>query len=266
MTAPAIDLRGVTVTLGGNRILDRIDLTVQQGEFLGILGPNGGGKTTIAKVVLGLIEPDAGSVEVLGGPPANARGRVGYVPQSIVFDRGFPIRALDVVLLGRLGKLKRVGPFRRVDRERARAALRRVGIEDLADRQIGNMSGGQLQRVVIARALAADAGVLVLDEPASNLDSNATAALYDLLEELHANLTIVLIDHDLGVMHRYVQAVACVNRTIFHGHAKDLTGEVLERIYGHPVDVLHHAHGQAHDLGHGHAHECDPTNGEGRTR
>jgi zinc transport system ATP-binding protein len=266
VTAPAIDLRGVTVTLGGNRILDRIDLAVPHGEFLGILGPNGGGKTTIAKVVLGLIVPDAGTVEVLGGPPADARGRVGYVPQTIDFDRGFPIRAIDVVLLGRLGKPKRFGPFRAVDRERAREALARVGIADLAGRQIGSMSGGQLQRVVIARALAADARVLLLDEPASNLDSNGTAALYELLAELHANLTIVLIDHDLGVMHRYVQTVACVNRTIFHGHAKDLTGEVLERVYGHPVDVLHHAHGQAHDLGLGHAHECDPASHDGQPR
>ncbi len=265
MSAPAIELRGVTVSLGGNRILDRIDLAVPQGEFLGILGPNGGGKTTIAKVVLGLIEPDAGSVRVLGGSPREARGRVGYVPQSIDFDRGFPIRALDVVLLGRLGKPKRLGPFRKVDRERAVAALARVGVAHLADRQIGSMSGGQLQRVVIARALAADARVLVLDEPASNLDANGTAALYDLLAELHANLTIVLIDHDLGVMHRYVQSVACVNRTIFHGHAKDLTGEVLEKIYGHPVEVLHHEHGHAHDLGHGHAHECDPDAGDGRS-
>ena len=258
MSAPAIELRGVTVSLGGNRVLDRIDLSVPTGEFLGILGPNGGGKTTIAKVVLGLIEPDAGSVRVLGGSPREARGRVGYVPQAIDFDRGFPIRALDVVLLGRLGKPKRLGPFRSVDRERAREALERVGVAHLADRQIGSMSGGQLQRVVIARALAADARVLVLDEPTSNLDSTATAALYDLLAELHAHLTIVLIDHDLGVMHRYVQSVACVNRTIFHGHAKDLTGEVLEKIYGHPVEVLHHEHGHAHDLGLGHAHECDP--------
>ena len=265
MSAPAIELRGVTVSLGGNRILDSIDLSVPQGEFLGILGPNGGGKTTIAKVVLGLIEPDAGTVRVLGGPPRDARGRVGYVPQSIDFDRGFPIRALDVVLLGRLGKPKRLGPFRTEDRDRGREALARVGVEDLADRQIGSMSGGQLQRVVIARALAADARVLLLDEPTSNLDSNGAAALYELLAELHTNLTIVLIDHDLGVMHRYVQSVACVNRTIFHGHAKDLTGEVLEKIYGHPVEVLYHEHGHAHDLGHGHAHECDPETDGGRS-
>lgn len=262
MSGPAIELRGVTVTRGGNRILEGIDLTVPDGEFLGILGPNGGGKTTIARVVLGLIQPDAGSVRVLGDTPARARGRVGYVPQSLVFDRDFPIRALDVVLMGRLGRTARIGPFRRADRERALAALRRVGVEHLAERQIGSMSGGQLQRVVIARALAADAKVLLLDEPASNLDSNATAALYELLAELHRGLTIVLIDHDLGVMHRYVQTVACVNRSVFHGHAKDLTGEVLERMYGHPVDVLHHAHGHAHDLGHGHAHECEPEGDE----
>jgi zinc transport system ATP-binding protein len=262
MSAPAIELRGVTVTLGGNCIRDGIDLTVPEGEFLGILGPNGGGKTTIARVVLGLVQPDAGVVRVLGRSPARARGRVGYVPQSVVFDRDFPIRAIDVVLMGRLGRRARLGPFRRDDRERALAALARVDVEHLADRQIGSMSGGQLQRVVIARALAADARVLVLDEPTSNLDSNATAALYDLLAELHRNLTIVLIDHDLSVMHRHVQTVACVNRTVFHGHAKDLTGEVLERMYGHPVDVLHHAHGHAHDLGHGHAHECEPDGDE----
>lgn len=256
MSAPAIELRGVTVTLGGNRVLDRIDLTVPEGDFLGILGPNGGGKTTLARTVLGLIEPDSGRVRVLGEPPDRAHGRVGYVPQAIVFDRDFPIRSIDVVLMGRLGKPARIGPFRRADRERAVAALRRVGIEDLAERQIGSLSGGQLQRVVIARALAADARVLLLDEPASNLDANATAALYELLAELHRNLTIVLIDHDLGVLHRYVRTVACVNRSVFHGHVKDLTGEVLERMYGHPVDVLHHAHGNAHDLGHGHGPEC----------
>lgn len=246
MSGPAIDLRGVTVTLGGSVVLDRIDLAVGEGEFLGIVGPNGGGKTTIARVVLGLVRPDAGTVRVLGGSPREARGRVGYVPQRLDFDRDFPIRAIDVVLMGRLGKPARIGPFRGEDRDRARAALERVGVGDLAERQIGSMSGGQLQRVVIARALAADARVLLLDEPTSNLDANATAALYDLLAELHDGLTIVLIDHDLGVMHRLVQSVACVNRSVFHGHMRDLTGEVLERMYGHPVEILHHAHDHGH--------------------
>jgi len=258
LSAQALDLRDVTVTLGGNRVLDRIDLVVPEGEFLGILGPNGGGKTTIARVVLGLLEPDSGTVRVLGGSPRDARGKIGWVPQGIDFDRTYPIAAQDVVLMGRLGKPPRFGPFGRADRERALAALERVGIADLAGRQIGSMSGGQIQRVVIARALAADARVLLLDEPTSNLDANATAALYDLLETLHDDLTIVLIDHDIGVMHRYVQSVACVNRTIFHGHARDLTRDVLERMYGHPVELLHHVHGHAHDLGVGHGHECGP--------
>lgn len=249
--APAIEVRDLWLSFGGWNALEAVEFTVRQGEFLGLIGPNGAGKTVLLKVLLGLLKPDRGSVRVLGKPPGAARGDVAYVPQRTEFDTRFPIHVMDVVLMGRLGRGRMLRPYSAEDRDRARQALERVRLLDLARRQIGELSGGQLQRVLIARALVLDARVLLLDEPTANLDSTVAGRLYEFLGELTGKLTIVLVDHDIGVMSRYVQSVGCLNRRLHYHHGKHLPQEVLEQAYGYPVEVLTH---HDHDNDHGHAH------------
>ena len=241
-TAPsaAIELRGVELSLGGSAVLEQIDLTVPRGDFLGLIGPNGGGKTMLLKILAGLVRPDAGEVTVLGLPPSEARGRIGLVPQTPVFDRNFPIRVIDVVLMGRLGQARLLRGFAAEDRRRADEALYQVGLSKLAGRQIGRLSGGQLQRVLIARALAMDAELLMLDEPTSALDAGTAGQLLGLLGELAGEHTVVLVAHDVGMIYRHVRNVACLNRRLHQHPVQELTRERLERLYGYPLGVVTH--------------------------
>ena len=245
---PAIEVRDLWLSFGGWNVLEAIDLTVKQGEFFGLIGPNGAGKTVLLRVLLGLIKPDRGRVRILGKSPRAAQGSVAYVPQHASFDRLFPIHVLDVALMGRLGRSRLLRRYTADDRQAARQALEKVGITDLEHRQIGELSGGQLQRVLIARALAVNSRVLLLDEPTANLDSTVAGHLYELLGKLAGELTIVLVDHDIGVMSRHVQSVGCLNQRLFHHHGPHPSQELLEQAYGYPVDVV------VHDHDHGHAH------------
>jgi zinc transport system ATP-binding protein len=225
-------------------ILEDVSLVVEPRDYVALLGPNGAGKTTLLRAILGLVEPDRGSVRVFGQPPRRARGRVGYVPQRASFDLDFPIRVLDVVLMGRLAASRALRRFGASDRSRARAALERVEMGSLAERPIGSLSGGELQRVLIARALAVEPQLLLLDEPAASLDERMGGSLWELLEELSRDLAIVLVSHDIGAISRHVRSVACLNRRLFAHPARELTGEILEATYGCPVELL--AHGQPH--------------------
>ena len=242
MTIPALDLHDVSLTFRGVPVLESVSLTLEAGEYLAILGPNGGGKTTLLKVVLGLLEPDRGSVRVFGEPPARARGRIGYVPQCFQFDLDFPIRVLDVVLMGRLGRARLLRGVSRKDREIAFAMLAKVEMADMADRQIGKLSGGQLQRVLIARALALEPDLLLLDEPMASLDERIGHSVWELLGELSKTLTVILVSHDIGAISKYVRAVACLNRRLHYHPSMALTPELIEATYGCPIDLLAHGH------------------------
>jgi zinc transport system ATP-binding protein len=242
VSVPALEVRDVWLSFGETTVLEAVNLDLPAGEFLGIIGPNGAGKTMFLKVLLGLATPDRGTVRVLGKSPVGARGHVGYVAQHAQFDLGFPIRVLDVVLQGRLARRKLLRPFAAADRDRAIAALERVRMGDFGDRQIGKLSGGQLQRVLIARALAVDAKLLLLDEPAANLDTNIANELHELLASLTPEITVVLVSHDVGVISRHVGSIACLNRRLhFHG-SREVTREMVEETYGCPVDFIVHRH------------------------
>ena len=271
-TTPAISLDDVELRLGGHLVLDRVALEVRQGDFLAVIGPNGGGKSSLLRVILGLLRPSRGRVEVLGKSPRKARGRVGYVPQYASFDRGFPIRVADVVRMGRLGH---DGLFARPGQseDAVRAALARVDSLALADRPIGALSGGQLQRVLIARALAVAPDILLLDEPTASLDVQSADAFYGLLEEFSKTMTVVLVSHDVGGITRRVRSIACLNRRL-HAHPSGaLTAEMVEETYGCPIDLL--AHGTPHrvlaahpstappPLDHGHQHGPDSASSDG---
>ena len=169
VSAPPVEVDHVSLSLGGEIVLDDVSLRVEADDYLALLGPNGGGKSTLLKLILGLLRPDRGAIRVFGESPRRARGQVGYVPQHVRFDLDFPIRVRDVVLMGRLAA-HRWGRFGSADRRAALEALERVEMQDLADRAIGTLSGGQLQRVLIARALVQRPRLLLLDEPTASLD------------------------------------------------------------------------------------------------
>lgn len=241
MSAPAAELQNVSLSLRGISVLEDVSFRIETGDYLALLGPNGGGKSTLLKVLLGLLTPDEGTVRVFGQSPSAARGRVGYVPQSFQFDRNFPIRVLDVVLMGRVGKLK-LGTVTEEDREMARAALARVEMADLATRPIGALSGGQLQRVWIARALAQQPELLLLDEPTSSLDERVGRSVWELFAELSQEMAVVVVSHDIGAISQHVRGVACLNRRLHAHPTRELTSEMLEATYGCPVDLLAHGH------------------------
>ena len=240
MSAPPIRLRDVGYAYGGAAVLQSVDLRLDEGDFLGIIGPNAGGKTTLLKIILGLLAPDTGTVEVFGQPPAENRGVIGYVPQYARFDASFPIDVLDTVRMGRLGIGRRESA--RQSREAARAALDGVGLSGMAGEQIGQLSGGQLQRVLIARALASEPRILLLDEPTASADTRSGRSVYELLERLSDRMTIVLVSHDIGVISRYVKTIACLNVRLHYHHSRELTDEMVEVAYGCPVDLVAHGH------------------------
>lgn len=245
--APAAELRGVSFAYRRRPVLEDVDLRVEAGDFLGIIGPNGAGKTTLLRLMLGLLEPGAGTVRVFGLSPRRARGRVGYVPQHARFRYDFPIRVRDVVLMGRLGSSEAFARFGREDRRAAGGALDRLDIAEIADRQIGELSGGQLQRVLIARALVMKPRLLLLDEPTASVDASAGGGIYRLLRELASAMTIILVSHDVGVISREVERVACLNCRLFDHGSEELTPEMLREAYGAPVEMV--AHGRARMLG-----------------
>ena len=258
-TDEVIRLENVWVQYDGVPVLEDVNLVVREGDFIGVIGPNGGGKTTLLRTILGLTKPSRGSVTVLGTSPLKGRRFVGYVPQYSSFDRDFPASAWDVVLMGRLGH---TGCFRRYteeDRAVATAALRAVEMLDLRDRQIGRLSWGQRQRILIARALAAEPKALLLDEPAAALDSQIEAGLYDLLRALNEKVTIVMVSHDIGVISTYVKSIACLNRRLVYHNSREITRDMLSVAYECPVDLI--AHGLAHRVLDTHEEVADMTRG-----
>jgi zinc transport system ATP-binding protein len=240
----AIELEDVWFAYERTTILQNVSLTLEQGEFLGIIGPNGGGKTTLLKLMLGILKPNRGRIRILGQAPHDASHRVGYVPQSTDFNRSFPISVLDVALMGRL-TMSRIGrKYSRSDREKVSDILKKVGMWDHRYSPIGKLSGGQRQRVFIARALATDPEILFLDEPTTSVDPEFETDLYDFLKELNKEVTIVVITHDIGIVSSHMKSIACVNRHfIFHPDAH-ISQEMLDMAYQCPVDLI--AHGLPH--------------------
>jgi zinc transport system ATP-binding protein len=221
-------------------ILEDINLTVGELDFVGIIGPNGGGKTTLLKVLLGLIVPTRGEVRILGKTPQKGREYVGYVPQLMEHDRAFPIRVRDVVRMGRLGRKKLFQGYSRQDEEKVMESLDRVGMLSYGGRAIGELSGGQRQRVYIARALAVEPQVLILDEPTASVDPQIRNSIFSLLQELNESITILMISHDVGAMSSYVKSIGCLNRRLYYHGEKLLTPAMLEQVYHCPIDPIAH--------------------------
>lgn len=253
-----IDVRGVSFAYDGPLALEDVTVSVGAGEFACIVGPNGGGKSTLLKLMLGLLEPAAGTVRVLGQPPRAARPSIGYLPQHAQFDPQFPITVLDVALMGRLGQGRRFGPYGRTEQRVALDALAEVRMDDHARRPFSSLSGGQRRRVLIARALACRPEILMLDEPTANLDIDVEEQLYELLRELNRRLTIVMVSHDVAYVSRYVRTAICVNRTAHMHTGAEITHEVIRNLFGRQIRLVPHGHGRepAAEQG-GHGPDCD---------
>ena len=224
-----VTLDDIWVQNNGVPILKGITMTIEQNDFLGIIGPNGGGKTTLLKVILGLIKPSRGKVRVLGDYPKKTRNRLGYIPQHNLF-----------VLMGRNG---RTGTFHRYDDDDKNAAqqtLKTVGMVNFKDRQIGKLSGGEQQRVFIARALVAEPEILLLDEPTASVDPAMQTEFYEILDELKQRMAIVLVSHDISAVSVHVDKIACLNQELFHHGSGEIEAEVLEATYKCPVQMITH--------------------------
>jgi len=233
-------MQHVYFSYGEEPVLEDVNITVEERDFLSIIGPNGGGKTTILKLILGLLEPNKGSIRVLGKSPKKARRFIGYLPQLFKFDFDFPLSVMDITLMGRLGKRGVGKRYTKKDRTIALNALQKVGMEECMNKHIGDLSGGQRQRVLIARALTTEPRILLLDEPVSSVDTAWQQSFYELLHELNKEIAIIMVTHDISVVSTYIDKIACVNKKLYyHGSKKDGVQKIAE-MYECPVRLIAH--------------------------
>ena len=250
MRTPVVEINNVSFAYNGETVLRDVSFDIQDGDFIAMIGPNGGGKTTLLKLILGLLNPDSGAIRVMGQSARKASTDVGYVPQDVNINASFPITAMDVVLMGKLDPGKRWARKSASNRQEALEAMDRLDMAAYADKRIGDLSGGQRQRVFIARALVTQPRLLLLDEPTASIDTRGQAEFYNLLKELNTDITILVVSHDLLVISRFVKSVACVNHDLHYHHQAEITGEMLETMYPCtgdevcPVELV--AHGLPH--------------------
>ena len=237
---PLVEVRDLTFGYGREVVLDRVSLAIQPRDFLAIIGPNGGGKTTLLKAILGLVRPWSGEVVYRLPSGSDPRGRLGYVPQFSTFDRDFPLRIFDMVLMGRLGSRRLLRPYSREDRAAAGRTIERLGLGAVARSHASEVSGGQLQRALIARSLVSDPEILFLDEPTASIDAESRETLRGLLEDLNRTIPIVVVTHDVTSLAPMVRRIACINRKLFYHGDPELSLEVMEEVYGCPVELVTH--------------------------
>ena len=230
----------------GSVAISDASLSIRRGDFACIVGPNGGGKTTLLKLIVGLLEPDAGRVRLFGRPPRETRRRIGYMPQRARLDPQFPVRVRDVVLMGRLGKAAPLLHIGKAHKDVVVRALTQVGLYELRNRSFSALSEGQRQRVLVARALACEPDVLMLDEPTSNLDLASQNELYELLHALNEHITIVMVSHDVAFVSKFVKTVACVNRSVVVHAASEISGDAISEVFGYGRDMRMIMHDHSH--------------------
>jgi len=248
MVETLLEARHVTFGYGREPVVEDVDLAIHPRDFLAVIGPNGGGKTTLVKILLGLLKPWSG--EVVSRFAAGSRGRLGYVPQFSTFDKSFPLRVSEVVLMGKLGSRGLLWPYTRKDRMELDAVLARLDLTRLARAHVSEISGGQLQRVLIARAVLSDPEILFLDEPTASIDAESRQVLTELLKDLNRRIPIVVITHDVTSIASLVQHIACINRRLWYHAGGELDQAMLDEVYGCPVEMV--AHGVAHRVLHDH--------------
>jgi len=238
---PVIALDDVTFAYDGAQVLEGVTLRIHEREFISVVGPNGGGKTTLLKLMLGLLRPAKGEVRIFGAPPRQVRGRIGYTPQHALYDPQFPVTVMDVVLMGRL-EHHWGGRYSAHDKQAAARALEEVELESMGGRPFSALSGGQRQRVLIARALVSNPDLLLLDEPTAHVDALVENRIMAILRGLNARMTILMVSHDLGFVSSMVSTVICVNRAVVVHPTSELTGEIIKDLYGGDYRMIRHDH------------------------
>lgn len=218
-------------------ILDDINVRIKPGEFIGIFGPNGGGKTTFLKLLLGLLKPDRGTIRIFGQPAEQIRNRIGYVPQFKLFDKQFPISVLEVVLQGCLSRLNWWGHFPKEMILQAKEALAKVRLEHKADAAFGTLSGGQMQRALIARALVSRPDLLLLDESTSSVDAETEQSIYQLLVELKGKITIIMVTHDLSHLIDKADQFLCIQKQMTYYQPKEICEHFTLGLYHPPLKL-----------------------------
>ena len=259
MNTPLIEIKNLSAGYDSRTVLRNVNLTVYDRDFLGIIGPNGGGKTTLIKCILGLLKPTTGEIlyrvtTASNNNPAfldnsatnsqfstlNSQFSMGYLPQYNSIDRKFPITVEEVILSGLSSQKSLISRFTATHREKARQVIARMGLEGLEKRAIGALSGGQLQRALLGRAIISDPALVVLDEPSTYIDKRFEARLYELLAEINRDCAIILVSHDIGTVLQQVKSIACVNETLDYHPDTGVSEEWLERNFNCPIELLGH--------------------------
>lgn len=249
--AGILEMHDVSAGYGSEMVLSNIRFAVDELDFIGVIGPNGGGKTTLVKLILGLIRPMQGNI-VFQNP--GERNLIGYLPQVSQTDKSFPITVLEVVLSGLMSLKRGFGAYGRNDFHKAREVLALMGIAQLEKKSIGELSGGQMQRVYLARAIVASPRLLILDEPNTFVDNRFEHDLYELLRELNKKMAIVMVSHDVGTITSYVKTIACVNRNL-HYHKSNIITQSQLTAYNCPIQLITHGEVPHTVLGeHNHTH------------
>ena len=234
----AINFKEVSFSYDTVQVLENVNFTINHGDFISILGPNGGGKTTLAKLMLGIYTPNSGKVFIHGKTPVQNREIIGYVPQYSLFDPNFPVSVLDVVLMGRINNFSI--KYSKKDKIYAEKSMESVGISDLRSKPYSDLSGGQRQRVLIARALATNPQILLLDEPTANVDAAIEYKMSTMLSKLQKSMTILLITHDLGFVSELVNKVVCVNKKVHIHPTSGITEEHIKELYNDNMRIVRH--------------------------
>lgn len=246
MPTPIIEIKNLNAGYDGRIVLHDVNLTVYERDFLGIIGPNGGGKTTLIKCILGLLKPFGGEII--------STAHIGYLPQYSSIDKKFPITVEEVILSGLSSQKSLIGRFTKKQRDKAHQIIHQMGLEGLEERAIGALSGGQLQRALLGRAVISDPEVLILDEPSTYIDKRFEARLYELLAEINRNCAIILVSHDIGTVLQQVKSIACVNETLDYHPDTGISEEWLERNFHCPIELLGHGAIPHRILGEHHHH------------
>ena len=248
---PAIQCERLSFSYGDVPILTNVSFSIQKLDAVALVGPNGGGKSTLLKLILGLLTPQSGTIQVLGTTPQQARKKIGYMPQYLQYDPSFPVSVMDVVLMGRAGSTG-LGRYGKEDRRVAMQAMVELAVDGLAARPFNSLSGGQRQRILIARALACEPEILLLDEPTANVDPGVELQFFEILKALANRVTVLTVSHDLGFVSQMVSRVFCINRQVKIHPTSELTGEVIREMYGGDVRMIRHDH-CCSEQGHSHA-------------
>jgi zinc transport system ATP-binding protein len=231
------EMHSLSASYGANIVLENVDLTVNESDFIGVIGPNGGGKTTLLRVILGLVKPVNGRL-VFNSSLLNSNS-IGYLPQISTGDINFPVTVTDIILSGLMIGKRAVTRMSSSDREKARRVIEELGLEGMADSTLNELSGGQMQRVFLGRAIIGDPRLLLLDEPGNFVDSNFENDFYEKLKDLNSRMAILMVSHDIGTISSHIKSFACVNKSLHYHPSHEITNDDL-MAYGCPIQLVTH--------------------------